>query len=148
MQTIHVTKNDFFITTDISKMDVHAIHSFLSQQSHWAKGISYDLVKKSIDYSLPFGLFHQEKQIGFARIISDYATIAYLGDVYVLEDYRKQGLADWLIETVMTHPDLQGLRRWILLTADAHPLYRKHGWQLAAMPERYMEIHDADIYAR
>jgi len=146
MRPITVIRGEFSLTTDKTKLDIHAIHFFLSNYSHWAKGISYYTVKKSIENSLPFGLFHLNNQIGFARIISDFATIAYLGDVYILVEYRKQGLANWMMEQVMIHPDLQNLRRWILLTADAHSLYAKHGWKPVEKPERYMEVHNPNIY--
>jgi GNAT superfamily N-acetyltransferase len=127
-------------------MDIKAIHDFLSHHSQWSKGISLDLVRRSVEHSLNFGLFYQKKQIGYARVITDYATIAYLGDVYVLPEHRGMGLSKWLMEAVMTHPDLQGLRRWILLTSDAHGLYEKYGWKKIAKPELYMELHDPEVY--
>ena len=101
---------------------------------------------RAFDNSLCFGLFHHDKQIGFARVVTDYATMAYLADVFILPAYRGLGLSKWLMETIMTHSDLQGLRRWILLTLDAHGLYRQFGWKDIAIPERWMEVHNKDVY--
>jgi GNAT superfamily N-acetyltransferase len=136
----------FKVTTDKSKLDVAAIHDFLCNHSHWSRNIPMERVKTAIENSLNFGLFHGGKQIGYARVISDFATIAYLGDVYILPEYRGQGLSHLLMGEVMKHPLLQGLRRWILLTKDAHGLYKKHGWKLIANPERYMEVYNPSIY--
>ena len=147
MKTIEYSFGDFFITTDKTKLDIAAIHNFLSNYSGWSDNIPFDRVKLSVDNSLNFGLFHNNKQIGFARVISDYSTIAYLGDVYVLDDYRGQGLSKKLMEAVMTHPDLQGLRRWILLTSTADWLYEKYGFTKIPKPEIYMELFNPDVYA-
>lgn len=138
--------DDFTITTDKSKMDVLAIHDFLSKYSGWSNNIPFDRVKTSIENSLNFGLFHHGKQIGFARVISDFSTIAYLGDIYVLENYRGQGLSKKLMGAVTGHPNLQGLRRWILLTSTADWLYKKYGFTEIPQPELYMERFDAHIY--
>ena len=127
-------------------MDIAAIHHFLSKHSGWSENISFESVKISIDNSLNFGLFHKEKQIGFARVISDFSTIAYLGDIYVLENYRGQGLSKKLMDMVMTHPNLQGLRRWILLTSTAEWLYEKYGFTKIPQPEIYMELFNPDVY--
>jgi len=137
---------NFIVTTDKDKLDIAAIHDFLSNHSHWSRNIPMERVKTAIENSLNFGLFHEKKQIGYARVISDFATIAYLGDVYVLPEYRGQGLSHLLMKEVMEHPLLQGLRRWILLTKDAHGLYQKHGWALVANPERYMEVYNTNVY--
>jgi GNAT superfamily N-acetyltransferase len=130
MKIIEITFDDFTITTDKSKMDIVAIHDFLSKYSGWSDNIPFDRVKTSIDNSLNFGLFHNDKQIGFARIISDFSTIAYLGDIYVLDNYRGQGLSKKLMDAVIEHPNLQGLRRWILAHPDQcvnmHMLPRDH----------------------
>lgn len=101
----------------------------------------------AIENSLCFGVYHKDRQIGFARIISDLATVAYLGDVYILEEYRGKGLSKWLVETIMAHPDLQGLRRWILLTGDAHGLYRQFGWTDIADPSKWMEVYNKNVYS-
>ncbi|MFC4818468.1 GNAT family N-acetyltransferase [Flavobacterium sp. GCM10023249] len=137
---------EFVITTDKTKLDLIAIHDFLSNHSGWSNHIPLERVKTSIDHSLNFGLFHQGKQIGFARVISDYSTIAYLGDIYVLDSYRGQGLSKKLMDIVMTHPNLQGLRRWILLTSTADWLYEKYGFQKLPQPELYMELFNPNVY--
>lgn len=146
MEIIEISFDDFTITTDKSKLDIIAIHDFLSKYSGWSDNIPFDKVKTSIGNSLNFGLFHQDKQIGFARVISDFSTIAYLGDVYVLNDYRGQGLSKKLMETIMTHPQLQGLRRWILLTSTADWLYEQFGFTKLPKPEIYMELFNPDVY--
>jgi N-acetylglutamate synthase-like GNAT family acetyltransferase len=146
MKIIEITFDDFTITTDKSKMDIVAIHDFLSKYSGWSDNIPFDRVKTSIDNSLNFGLFHNDKQIGFARIISDFSTIAYLGDIYVLDNYRGQGLSKKLMDAVIEHPNLQGLRRWILLTSTAVWLYEKYGFTKLPKPELYMELFDPNVY--
>ncbi|MFC6103328.1 GNAT family N-acetyltransferase [Olivibacter domesticus] len=132
-------EGDFIISTDKSLMDIAMIHQYLSTESYWAKNIPLAIVERSINNSLNFGVFHQEKQIAYARIITDYSTIAYLGDVFVLSDFRGKGISKWLIKEITAHPPLQGLRRWILLTADAHGLYKKYGWESILQPEKWME---------
>ncbi len=146
MTTIEHTFDDYLITTDKSKMDLIAIHDFLSKHSGWSDNIPIERVKTSIDNSLNFGLFHKNKQIGFARIISDFSTIAYLGDIYILNDYRGQGLSKKLMDAVMGHPNLQGLRRWILLTSTADWLYEKYGFTKLPNPEVYMELYNPNVY--
>lgn len=146
MQTIEVYKEDYTISTDKNRLDISSIHQFLTYESDWAKGIPLETLKTSIENSLNFGLYHGNKQIGFARIISDFSTIAYLGDVYILKEYRGKGLSKWLINQVMGHPHLQGLRRWILLTDTAEWLYRKYGFTEIPRPEMYMEKHDPYVY--
>jgi N-acetylglutamate synthase-like GNAT family acetyltransferase len=146
MKIIENVFDDFKITTDKSKMDIVAIHDFLSKYSGWSDNIPFDKVKSSIENSLNFGLFHNDKQIGFARIISDFSTIAYLGDIYVLDDYRGQGLSKKLMDAVIEHPDLQGLRRWILLTSTADWLYEKYGFTKLPNPELYMELFNPNVY--
>lgn len=146
MEIIEQAFGEFLITTDKSKLDIPAIHDFLSKHSGWSDNIPFDRVKTSIENSLNFGLFHKEKQIGFARVISDLSTIAYLGDIYVLEDYRGQGLSKKLMDSVMNHPDLQGLRRWILLTSTADWLYEKYGFRKLPNPEIYMELYNPEVY--
>jgi N-acetylglutamate synthase-like GNAT family acetyltransferase len=146
MKIIEIAFDDFTITTDKSKMDIVAIHDFLSKYSGWSDNIPFDRVKTSIDNSLNFGLFHNDKQIGFARIISDFSTIAYLGDIYVLDNYRGQGLSKKLMDAVIEHPNLQGLRRWILLTSTADWLYEKYGFTKLPKPDLYMELFDPNVY--
>ncbi|WP_290791618.1 GNAT family N-acetyltransferase [Flavihumibacter sp. UBA7668] len=139
--------NDFLISTDKSKLDIDSIHTFLSAKAYWSLHIPIERVQKAIENSLCFGVYQKELQIGFARVISDYSTIAYLGDVYILEAFRGQGLSKWLMETIMSHPDLQGLRRWILLTGDAHGLYEQFGWTAIADPSKWMELHNKNVYS-
>lgn len=140
-------KEQFIVSCDPQKMDLDVIHGFLSE-SHWAAGIPKGTVARSLDASLCFALLEQDKQIGFARVISDFATIAYLGDVFVLPHYRGRGLSKWLMRCIMEHPDLQGLRRWILATSDAHGLYQKFGFTALAKPDIFMERYTADLYSR
>ena len=139
-------RDEYTITTDKNKMDVNAIHHYLAYESYWSKDIPFEIFKRSFDNSLTFGLIHSGKQVGFARVITDFATFAYLADVYVLEEHRGKGLSKWLMEIIISHPDLQGLRRWVLLTSDAHELYKKFGWKEIKNPEKYMELHNPDVY--
>jgi GNAT superfamily N-acetyltransferase len=138
-------RQDFVVTCDPDKQDLEVIHGFLSR-SYWAKGIPAETVRKSLAHSLCFALLHRDRQIGFARVISDFATIAYLGDVFVLEAFRGQGLSKWLMECVSSHPNLQGLRRWVLATSDAHGLYAQFGFTPLAKPEFFMEKHNPSVY--
>ncbi|HUP38672.1 MAG TPA: GNAT family N-acetyltransferase [Vicinamibacterales bacterium] len=140
-----LTRGQYSITTDPQKLDVDAIHAYLSR-SFWAEGIPKDIVARSLANSLCFGLFDQAAQVGLARVVTDRATYAYLCDVYVLESHRTRGLGKWLIKTVMAHPDLQGLRRFQLVTRDAHGLYSRHGFAAPAHPERHMEIFKHGMY--
>jgi GNAT superfamily N-acetyltransferase len=138
-------KNGFLISTDRSRLDRRAIHEFL-RSSYWARGIPRAVVDRSLDHALCFGLYEGTRQIGLARVITDHATFAYLSDVYVLPSHRGRGLAVWLMEVVFAHPELQGLRRWMLATRDAHGLYRKFGFRDLAHPEWLMEMVQADLY--
>jgi GNAT superfamily N-acetyltransferase len=146
------SRDGFTISTDSSRLDRPAMREFLAA-SYWSPGIPQDVLDRALEGSLCFGLYERdlqkgERQIGFARAITDRATFAYVADVYVLEEYRGRGLALWLMQTVMGHSELQGLRRWMLLTRDAHALYRKVGFADAARPERIMEIARPDIYIK
>lgn len=135
----------YTISTERERLDVDVIQGFLSA-SYWAAGIPRAVVVRSIEHSLPFGVYHGTRQVGFARVISDYTTFAYIGDVFVVEEYRGRGLSKWLVEMIVGHPELQGLRRWILLTRDAHGLYQKVGFTPSRTPERLMERYFADVY--
>ncbi|TQO37051.1 acetyltransferase (GNAT) family protein [Arenibacter algicola] len=146
LETRETHRNDYTISTDKDKLDILSIHKFLANETDWANGIPINTLKTSIENSLNFGLYYQNKQIGFARIISDYSTIAYLGDIYVLKEYRGKGLSKWLINEIMEHPNLQGLRRWILLTDTAEWLYKKFGFTEIPNPEFYMEKHNPNVY--
>jgi GNAT superfamily N-acetyltransferase len=138
-------RDGFTISTEKERLDRGAIHEFLSN-SYWAKGIHRELVDRSIQNSLCFGLYEADALIGFARVITDNATFGYLSDVFVLESHRGRGLATWFMEVVFSHADLQNLRRWMLATADAHGLYRKVGFTELAKPERIMEKILPDPY--
>lgn len=146
MEIIEQTFGEFLISTDITKLDIVAIHDFLSKYSGWSDNIPIDKVRTSIENSLNFGLFDNNKQIGFARIISDFSTIAYLGDLYILDNYRGQGLSKKLMDFVIEHPNLQDLRRWILLTSTADWLYEKYGFTKLPKPEIYMELFNPNVY--
>jgi len=136
------------ISTDKAKLDVVLIHQFLSAQSTWAKGIPLETVQRSIEHSLCFGAYVDGKQIAFARVVTDKATFAYLMDVFVLPAYRGQGYAKTLMHAVQEHPDLQEIRRFILVSSTARGLYEKFGFQAPAKPETFMEINRPDIYLR
>jgi GNAT superfamily N-acetyltransferase len=133
------------ITCDRSRLDIGSIHTFLAE-SYWSPGVPRSVVERAIQNSLCFGIFQADKQVGFARIITDKATFAYLADVYVLPEHRGQGLSLRLMEQIIRHPDLQGLRRMMLATRDAHTLYEKFGFKPLAAPERVMEIHNPEVY--
>ncbi|WP_295651750.1 GNAT family N-acetyltransferase [uncultured Mucilaginibacter sp.] len=133
-------KKGFFISTDNSLLDFDNVYRYLNEDSYWAKGITKEKLLRAIDNSLCFGVYHDKKQIGFARLITDKATFAYLADVFILDAYRSQGLSKWLMQTIMSHPEVQGLRRWVLATADAHGLYKQFGFGPLAKPDRWMDI--------
>ncbi len=144
MQT-SIVRGEYTISTDRDRLDIDAIHAFLTQ-SYWSPGVPLAIVKRSISNSLCFGLFHGPEQVGFARVVTDKTTFAYLADVYVLEPHRGKGLSKWLVETILGHEDLQGLRRFMLATKDAHGLYRQFGFTELANPSRIMEILKPDVY--
>lgn len=146
MQDINVTKEAYCITTDKARLDLQAVHQYLSQESYWSPNIPFERVEKAAHNCLTFAVLHHESQVGYARIISDYSTFAYLADVYILESHRGQGLSKWLMETIMEHPELQGLRRWVLATRDAHGLYAQYGWKPVANPNIWMEVHHPNPY--
>lgn len=144
--SIEVRRGEMTITTARERMDVHEIHACLSR-TYWAAGIPLEVVSKAIRHSLCFGMFDGEgRQVGFARVVTDYATFAYLCDVYVLETLRGQGLGKWLMEVVVSHPMILGLRRFLLATRDAQPLYAQYGFAPLPRPERFMQIHRPDVY--
>jgi len=153
-------RGEFLVSTDRARLDLNVVHGFLTN-CYWAKGISRELVDRSIEHSLCFGIYDESgskdpglgnparpgvPQVGFSRVVSDLATVAYLGDVFVLETYRGRGLSKFLMECITQHPSLQGLRRWILLTRDAHRLYQQFGFTPLKSAERYMELHRPDVY--
>lgn len=143
---VEYRRGEFVISTDAERLNLDVIHGFLTN-CYWAKGIPREVVARSIQHALCFGIYDGEgAQVGFARVISDFATVAYIGDVFVLETHRGRGLGKWLMECIMRHPALQNLRRWILTTRDAHGLYSDVGFTPVKFPERYMELHRADVY--
>ena len=141
------TKEDFSISTDKNKIDPAYVHNFLSN-CYWAEDIPIDVVKRSIKGSLCFGVYRNRQQIGFARLITDEATFAYLGDVFIDEKFRGQGLSKWLVETILAYPGLQGLRRFMLATRDAHGLYEQFGFAPLTFTDRWMHIHQPGIYKK
>ena len=140
-------KDGFTISTEKEKLDIDVIHSFLNS-TYWAEGISKEIIRRSIEGSLCFGVFENNRQVGFARMITDKATFAYLADVFIIEEYRGRGLSKWLMEVIMSHPDLQGLRRMVLVTKDAHGLYKQFGFTPLINVDRWMHILDPDVYKR
>lgn len=137
---------EFTISTDRNRLQIDAIHKYLSEESYWARERSREQTETAIKNSLPFGVYKGENQIGFARVVTDFATFAYLGDVFILEDFRGKGLSLWLMDVIISHPDLQNFRRWILATKDAHTLYEKFGFAALARPERWMEKAAPNAY--
>jgi GNAT superfamily N-acetyltransferase len=142
---VNMHKAEYTISTDSSRFDLDLIHGYLTT-CYWAEGIPRDVVQRSIENSLCFGVFDGDKQVGFARVITDRATYAYIGDVFILETHQRLGLSKRLMQAIIEHPQLQGLRRWSLVTRDAHRLYQQFGFTALAKPESYMERHDPDVY--
>ena len=138
-------RGDLLVSTDRAQLDIDLIHRVLAT-TYWASGIPRDIVVRAIAGSIAFGLYEHGQQVGFARVVSDMATYAYLADVFVVEDWRGRGLGDWLVESILTHPQLQGLRRIALITRDAAPLYARHGFSPPPVPFGYMEIVNREVY--
>lgn len=143
---IESTHGEYTISTDKQKLDRSMIHQFLAKESYWAKDIPLEKVNRAIENALCYGVYHHEKQIGFARVVTDFAVFAYIGDVFIIHEYRGKGLSKWLMEVIISHPELQSLRRWVLATLDAHKLYEKSGFSKLAFPERWMEKFRPDAY--
>jgi GNAT superfamily N-acetyltransferase len=139
-------REDFTISTDKNLLQIDIIHQFLSTESYWAKERNFEKTKIAIENSLCFGVYHAQKQIGFARVISDFATFAYIGDVFILNEFRRKGLSKWLMQVMVDYPDLQGLRRWVLATKDAHGLYEQYEFSRLKFPERWMEKTAPNAY--
>ena len=140
-----IQRGGYTISTDRNRLDIISIHAYLTR-SYWSPGVPFAIVERAIANSLPFGLFHADQQVGFARVVSDQATFAYLADVYVLEAHRGKGLSKWMMEVMLADVRLQGLRRMLLATKDAHELYRRFGFTEIANPSRMMEIVNPNIY--
>src|SRR5438132_13370140 len=135
-------RGEYTISDDRARLDIKVIQKFLSTESYWATGRSVERVQRSVDNSLSFGVYRGDEQIGFARVVTDYATFAWLADVFVLEEYRGLGLSKWLVEVIISHSQLQGFRCWVLATKDAHERYRGYGFRELHRPEWWMELHD------
>jgi GNAT superfamily N-acetyltransferase len=138
----------FCFSTDKAKIDLAYVHHFLSQQSYWATGVPIEIVKRSIENSLSFGVYFENKQIGFARLITDFATFGYLADVFVDEQFRGKGISKNLMQFIFSLDELKIFRRMILATRDAHSLYTKYGFKPLALPDRFMELHNPDVYKK
>ena len=143
--TYELREGQYLVSTDPSLLDIDSIHAFLTA-TYWAEGVPRDIVERSLQHSISFGLYDGQAQIGFARVITDRATFAYIADVYVEEEFQGQGLGKLLMRAVMAHPDLQGMRRWMLGTRDAHGLYHQFGFHEPRHPDRWMEKADPGVY--
>ncbi len=144
------TKDNYLISTNLALIDIAGVHQYLSEESYWAKGITSATVEKSIAHSLCFGMYEEGKLIGFARLVTDYTAFSYLCDVFILPTYQGKGLGKWLMQTIHSHPELQGLRRWMLATRDAHGLYAQFGWTPLddAFTKRFMQLHNPNVYTQ
>jgi GNAT superfamily N-acetyltransferase len=138
-------RDGYVISTDRSRLNIDLIHDFLSKTSYWAIDRARDVVERSLDNSLSFGVFKGNDQVGFARVVTDYATFAWIADVFVLPEHRGQGLSKWLLDVMLSHTQLQGFRRWVLATKDAHGLYERYGFIPLHRPERWMERPDPNM---
>jgi len=139
-------QGEFIISTDRRRLQLEVVHKYLSEESYWARERTLEQTATAIKNSLPFGVYKGENQVGFARVVTDYATFAYLGDVFVLPEYQGKGLGKFLMETILAHPDLQNFRRWILATKDAHALYEEYEFAALRHPERWMEKTAPNAY--
>jgi len=140
------TSDHYEISTDRNRLDVALIHAFLRLSSYWAQGIPRAIVERSIQHSLCFGAFFDGRQVGFARVITDFAAIAHIADVFVVPEHRGRGVAKLIMAAIVEHPDLQGLRRLLLVTRDAHGLYAQFGFKLLTHPENFMTVHKPNVY--
>jgi GNAT superfamily N-acetyltransferase len=138
-------RGEYTISTDNKRLDIRRIHDFVSNQSYWAQGRTIETVQRAIDNSLNFGLYKNNQLIGFARVVTDYATFAWIADVFVLSEHRGRGLSKWIMEVILSHPELQSFRRWVLATRDAHGLYARFGFIPLHRPERWMERPDPNM---
>ncbi|MES2372022.1 MAG: GNAT family N-acetyltransferase [Bacteroidota bacterium] len=145
-----IEKDGYTVSTDAAKLDLAVIHQYLSRDSYWAQNIPLEVVERSVANSFCFGVYHNNQQVGFARLVTDKATFAYLADVFILPEHRGKGLSKWLMTVIHSHPEMQGLRRWLLGTKDAHDLYKQFGWE--PLPEemvpRFMQLHNPDVYTK
>lgn len=146
MKSYEITDHDVVISDDKARLDLRLVHGFLSERSYWAKGVPLAMVERSVEHSLCFGMYRDGRQIGFARVVTDHTTFAWLADVFILENARGGGFGKKLIAAVLAHPNLQGLRRFMLGTRDAHTLYERYGFAPLEYPERFMEIRPRNSY--
>lgn len=135
-------KDGYTISTERARLDLGLIHRYISEESYWGQGRALEVVRRSIENSLPFGVYEGAEMVGFARVVTDYATFAWIADVFMVEGHRGRGLSKWLMEVILAHAELQGFRRWLLATKDAHGLYRRFGFEELRRPERFMERPD------
>ena len=145
MEAQHQSRGEYILSTDQNRLDLSTIHRYLTRV-YWCEGIPYEVVEKAFRNSLAFGIYQGEQIVGWSRLITDRATFAYLADVFIVPEHRGKGLSKWMMEAIVEHPELQGLRRWMLATRDAHRLYEQFGFVPMAAPERWMERHFPDIY--
>lgn len=147
-KTDEIFKDDYRVSTDPARLDLAMIHEYLSKESYWAQGIPMEVMERSLANSFCFGVYHKEEQVGFARLVTDKATFAYLGDVFILPAHRGKGLSKWLLTVMHNHPEMQGLRRWLLGTRDAHELYEQFGWTRFTEEQRarFMQWNTPDVY--
>lgn len=137
--------SEYEITTDARRLDIDVIHRFLAQDSYWSRGVPRGVVERAVQHSLCFGVYLRSAQVGFGRVVTDKATFALLADVFILPEHRGKGLAKWLMQCIVGHEDLQGLRRFLLLTSDAHGLYRQFGFRDIGDAQRFMEVLRPDV---
>ncbi len=142
---MEIIKDEYSISTDRARLDLQFIYNYLSIESYWAKGLPFERVVAAADHSLNFGVYHGDRSVGYARVVTDFARVAYLADVFIIEGYRGRGLSKWLVGVIMEHPDLRGLKRWMLHTQDAHGLYEQFGWSPPGKPETYLEIYNPNV---
>lgn len=146
MNSYTAVRDGYLISTDPALLDLDGIHRYLSQDSYWSAGISRAAVARFVQHSLCFGLYATAGtapvQVGFARLVTDYTTFAWLADVFILENHRGQGLGKWLVKSILAHPDCQGLRRWMLATRDAHGLYEQFGFHALERPDQHLIRRD------
>jgi GNAT superfamily N-acetyltransferase len=140
-------RDELELSSDPARLDRALIYRYLANESYWAAGVPESVIERALDHSLCFGIYRGGTQLAFARAVTDRATFAYLADVFVIAEQRGRGLGKWLVEAIGRHPELQGLRRWLLATRDAHALYAQYGFKPLANPARFMERHDPDVYA-
>jgi GNAT superfamily N-acetyltransferase len=133
------THGDYLISSDAARLNLVWIHDYLANESYWAKGIPYPVFQRSVENSLCFGVYQQTTQVGFGRVLSDFATFSFLADVFIAQNHRGQGLGKWLVKCILAYPELQGLRRWMLLTKDAHGLYEQYGFVPVRRPGDVLE---------